>query len=214
MTLSARDLRKTTIVSDEGSIGHVEDIYFDDQTWQVRYLVIDTRNWLPGRKVLISPESVVPHATDDGVRVRLTRDQIRNSPTVATDRPVSKRMQAKLSSYYAWSATPMGWMPAAGVPSVAPTPIATAPPDPTEDDGDPNLRSANEVIGYSLEAAGEIIGEVHDLAISTEQPVIDHIVVKLNDAVGDKRLQTDDVTGIDFDRRTLRVKTPLHHPTR
>lgn len=213
MTISARDLRNTPILAEDGSIGHVEDIYFDDQTWRVRYLVVDTRNWLPGRKVLISPESVVPHVSEDGVRVRLTREQIKKSPDMSTDRPVSNRMQANLASYYAWSATPMGWMPAAGVPSVGPAPIVTAPPEPLGDDGDPHLRSVNEVIGYSLETSGEAVGHIYDLAISTERPEIESIVVEPDETTGRRILvHPRDVTEVDFDFRRVRANTVVHQP--
>ena len=48
-----------TIDALDGEIGSVHDLYFDDQTWSVRYLVVDTGKWLSGRKVLVSPEAIV-----------------------------------------------------------------------------------------------------------------------------------------------------------
>ena len=52
-----QSLKGTTIAAKDGEIGSVQDLYFDDLTWTVRYLVVDTGTWLPGRQVLISPRS-------------------------------------------------------------------------------------------------------------------------------------------------------------
>ena len=44
------------IHAEDGEIGHVEDFMIDDETWAIRYLIVDTRNWWPGKKVLVSPQ--------------------------------------------------------------------------------------------------------------------------------------------------------------
>jgi hypothetical protein len=53
MLLSIKQLQKYSILAADGAIGDSKDFYFDDQAWAVRYLVVDTSVWLPGRKVLI-----------------------------------------------------------------------------------------------------------------------------------------------------------------
>jgi uncharacterized protein YrrD len=40
MLLSARELQKFTIGATDGDIGSVDDLYFDDESWTVRYLVV------------------------------------------------------------------------------------------------------------------------------------------------------------------------------
>ncbi|MGH7317879.1 MAG: PRC-barrel domain-containing protein, partial [Candidatus Rokuibacteriota bacterium] len=62
-----------SIEASDGDIGSVKDLYFDDLMWTVRYLVVDTGAWLPGRQVLISPMSVAATVTDK-VIVDLTRE--------------------------------------------------------------------------------------------------------------------------------------------
>lgn len=54
MLRTAGHLKGVTIEAMDGDIGSVQDLYYDDQTWTVRYLVVDTGTWLPGRQVLIS----------------------------------------------------------------------------------------------------------------------------------------------------------------
>ncbi len=85
----------------DGDIGHVKDFYFDDRSWALRYLVADTGSWLTGRQVLIAPHAFV--RTDPSQRVltvSLTRDQIENSPSIDTHKPVSRQYEEE---YYNWS---------------------------------------------------------------------------------------------------------------
>jgi uncharacterized protein YrrD len=80
----------------DGGIGTVEDFYFDDQTWAVKYLVVKTGGWLSGRKVLISPTVVIGKSWDLGLfPVSITKEQVRNSPDINTDKPVSRQHEAE-----------------------------------------------------------------------------------------------------------------------
>jgi len=58
MLRSTKELEHYAIGATDGDIGHVNDFYFDDDAWVVRYLVVDTGTWLAGRTVLISPISI------------------------------------------------------------------------------------------------------------------------------------------------------------
>jgi uncharacterized protein YrrD len=79
----------------DGEIGKVEDFYFDDQTWAVKYLVVRTGGWLSGRKVLISPTVVIGNTWELGLfPVSITKDQVRDSPDINTDKPVSRQHEA------------------------------------------------------------------------------------------------------------------------
>jgi sporulation protein YlmC with PRC-barrel domain len=68
-------VEKHVITATDGNIGHVKDVYFDDETWCVRYLVVDTGAWLPSRKVLISPISIAQaNWADKLLPVSITKD--------------------------------------------------------------------------------------------------------------------------------------------
>jgi uncharacterized protein YrrD len=87
----------------DGEIGKVEDFYFDDETWTIRYLVVKTGNWLSGRKVLISPDSLLQFSWESGIfPVRLTMEQVRNSPDIDTEKPIFRQQEEKLTNYYPW----------------------------------------------------------------------------------------------------------------
>src|SRR5690606_36496839 len=96
-----KDLRGDDIVAHDGEIGSVRDAYFDDEHWTVRYLVVDTGNWLPGRQVLISPASIAGVA-DGHVRVDLSRDQVEQAPGAEEQQPVSRLYEQSHALYYGY----------------------------------------------------------------------------------------------------------------
>ena len=85
----------------DGEIGEVTDVYFDDQRWTIRYMVVATPRWLHGRKVLISPMSVRGISWDDAVIERpLSQQQGRDSPDIETDKPVARQHESAVSNPY------------------------------------------------------------------------------------------------------------------
>jgi sporulation protein YlmC with PRC-barrel domain len=86
-----------------GKIGEVEDFYFDDETWTIRYLIVKTGGWLSGRKVLISTDALTKTGElTDSIPVNLTIEQIQNSPDIDTDKPVSRQKEAMLNQHHFW----------------------------------------------------------------------------------------------------------------
>lgn len=98
---SAQEVTGYRIEANDGEIGHVEDLVIDPESWAVRYLVIDTRNWLPGRKVIIAPEWA--HSIDWSetiVRVDRTKDFIQNSPEFDLNKDIARDYEEKIYKYY------------------------------------------------------------------------------------------------------------------
>jgi hypothetical protein len=103
MLLSLRQLYRKKLRASDGDIGHVEDFYFNDQQWAIRYVVADTGSWLSGRLVLISPHAFGNlHQNGDCLLVNLTRQQIENSPAIESHKPVSLQYQAYWDGVEAW----------------------------------------------------------------------------------------------------------------
>ena len=103
MLQSIKQLYGVKLSASDGEIGHVKDFYFDDQNWAIRYLVVDTGSWLPGRQVLLSPHSL--GRLDQGekvLRVNLTRKQIENCPSIESHKPVSRQYEEEYYRYYGW----------------------------------------------------------------------------------------------------------------
>lgn len=184
MERRARRLKGFTLAATDGDIGHVEDLYFDDQDWAIRYAVVNTGHWLPGRKVLISP---IAFAGLDWERsrlaVRLTRDQVRASPDIDTHQPVSRRQEIEFARHYGY---PLYW-DGAGLWGLGAYPgmLAELPPAPERrqaaeagvSEEDSHLRSMREVMGYHIRARDGEIGHVEDFVVDDQSWAITGLVV-------------------------------------
>lgn len=103
MLRSIDSLHGCAVAALDGDIGTVEQAYFDDEVWGIRYLVVDVGNWIGERKVLISPYSIKKSDLDSGaVNVDLTRQQVRDSPDIDTDKPVSRQYETSHLLYYGY----------------------------------------------------------------------------------------------------------------
>ena len=179
---NASQLIGKTIDALDAEIGSVHDLYFDDQTWSVRYLVVDTGKWLPGRKVLVVSEAIVkPWHHQPAIAVKLTREQIRSSPDIDTAIPISRVTEELLHRHYQW--TPY-WDS-----TIAPIPQQTSALTVKEDRQeagetakslvDVRLRSANELGGYHVKAGDGGVGQVEDLLLDDDLSRILFLVVEV-----------------------------------
>jgi sporulation protein YlmC with PRC-barrel domain len=180
------------IHASDGLIGTVSDFLFDDATWLVRWLVVDTGNWLAGRKVLLPPSALggVNHMGHQ-FSVRLTKQQVKDCPDVESDRPVSRQSEASIYNYYGWSpywgaGSYLGMVgygggmlgtSSAARPSLELMQRERAIDDTQRRKNDPALRSAREVTGYHIHASDGEIGHVEDLLVEDDDWSIHYLVV-------------------------------------
>ncbi len=181
MLRSIKELHGYTIHAADGPIGKAHDFYFHDDTWKVRYLVVDIGHWLPGRKVLLAPPAFgKPNWEHSTFPVALTREQVEKSPDIDTDKPVSRQQEIELHNHYGW---PAYWIdPGTGTwPAVTPMiPIPPAVPSETattEEGGDSHLRSTREIAGYHIHARNGDLGHVGDFIVDDEPWAIRYVVV-------------------------------------
>lgn len=172
----------------DGSDGHsgtVKTFLFDDRSWKLRWLVVDTGNWLPGRQVLIHPSMIgVPDHAAQRLPVDLTKAKIEASPDIAQDQPVTMQLQNQLYSYY--GSDPY-WGPdlyqaglTAGIDGVAGPVAQGAGSDTRERDresGDPHLGSVSSVRGYHVHATDGSIGHVEDFLLDDESWTIRYLIL-------------------------------------
>lgn len=196
MTQTIRNMKGDDVLARDGRIGSVEDVYFDDEKWAVRYVVVDTGGWLPGRRVLISPTSVEPEISSGGhLRLGLLREQVEKAPGPESNRPVSRQFQLEHARHfgtpYYWSG-PGEWD--AGSQAV--------------EEGDPHLRSGAEVIGYDIAARDGAIGTLKDLVLDDRSWAIREVVVDTTKwwPGGRVALHPGDVERIDHAARKVHVR--------
>jgi hypothetical protein len=179
MLRQIKDLESFKLRARDGDIGSIREFYFDDKYWTVRYLVADTGGWLSGRRVLLSPYAL--HSANEAehvIPVDLTKKQIEESPSLASDQPVSRQYEMQYYQYYDW---PMYWS-GANMWGVSPLMVRAQDAAWKEtvrhaDAWDPNLRSTGDVIRHHIQAQDGEIGHVEDFIIDDETWAIRYLVV-------------------------------------
>jgi len=183
MTLkNAKDLHGLKVQATDGEIGTVDEFYFDDESWAIRYFLVDTGS----RRVLISPIAVVQRDWEaKRLDLALTKAQVENSPDIDTHQPVSRQHEAAYLGYYGYPyywGGPYMWgsefYPAA-LGSVIP--VSVPPEEIAEkaqkESADSHLRSNQAVTGYAIEAVDGEIGHVEGFVVDDRAWAIRYIEV-------------------------------------
>jgi hypothetical protein len=176
-----KELRGYVIRARDGEIGKAHAFLFDDESWMIRYLVVNTGNWLNERLVLISPSALQPPDWTDRIfPVSLSMAQVERSPDIDLAKPVSRQKEIELHKHYNW---PIYWPLDTGVGFVgAPTAASLEPRkkedgDEDEQTGNPHLRSTREVTGYHIHARDGEIGHVEDFILEDGNWAVRYVVV-------------------------------------
>jgi sporulation protein YlmC with PRC-barrel domain len=214
---SIKQLYGKKLGASDADLGHVKDFYFDDQSWAVRYVIVDTGNWLPGQQVLISPHAF-PGIFVEGkvIQVNLTRKQIEGSPVIETHKPVSRQFEEEYHHYYGWPYYWEGdglWGGMRGFP-VMETPPNFSPGDRVApavakvENADSHLRSAQAVTGYHIMANDGVTGFICDFLMDPKSWAIHEIVVKTGHRFTGKevRIPVSQVDRISYKESTVFVK--------
>jgi hypothetical protein len=181
---NSTQLKGLVIRATDGELGTVDQLYFDDETWAIRYLTVETGGWIGGRQVLISPFSVVN--TDWEARrldVALTKKQVENCPNIDTHEPVSRQHEAAYLGYYGYPhywGGPYLWGPSyfpAGLDISRTVASELLAVEIQRESADSHLRSTEAVTGYSIEAADGEIGHVDGFVVDYDAWAIRYIEV-------------------------------------
>jgi hypothetical protein len=165
MLRSLDELHGYSVHAVDGNIGKVDDFFFEDALWTVRYLVVDIGGWLSDRKVLISPTAL--RQPDWGKKVlclSLNKDQVESSPEIDIDKPISRKHEEELNAHYEW---PVYWEYGA----------LNEEAKAIEKTRKSHLRSMKEVVGYRVKAIEGELGPVLDFIMDYETWIIRYMVI-------------------------------------
>jgi uncharacterized protein YrrD len=200
-----KDLRYVAVDAVDGRIGFVEQVFFDDERWTIRYLVVDTGPEFDDRRVLLSPMVVTGYEESPGVvKVKLSCRQVASSPPIDTEKPVSRQNELELNRYFA---LPSYW---GGIglwgPRMLPAELVAMPPEQQQDASpDVHLRSSREVIGYRVKAADGRIGHVEDFLYIEGSWHVRYLEVDTRNWIGGRHVLVSPrwVQSISWDDRSL-----------
>lgn len=209
----ASKIRGASVRATDGDIGTVEDFYFEQSRWTVRYIVVNTGAWLSDRRVLLSPMSVRGAWGMNGISVDLTKAQVRSSPELDLSEPLSRHGETQVLGYYGY---PAYWGGAElwgtfGDPGA----LVLAPPEPAAAPGarssvdpeDRDLESTKAITGYHIQAADGEVGHVDDFLIGEESWRIRYLRVDTSNWIGGKSVivAADRLERIDRTAGTLHI---------
>jgi hypothetical protein len=184
MLLQAGTLNGFALDSLNGSLGKVTDFYFDDSTWQIRYLLADVGRCLRHRSVLICPNSLgifVPEAGN--ITVNLSRKEVRNSPSWNSDFPVSRQLE-KSGVFLKSDEAHHSW--------------------------DSHLRSVRQVTGYQIHSIDGSVGHAADMFIDDDSWVIRYLVVNTGDNGESRQVLVSPgwIDSVSWTRSTVQLNLP------
>lgn len=198
-----------TVQATDGDVGKVDTVYFDDRTWAVRYLVVNVGNWLLTDQILLSPLAVTGvNPDDETISVSLTKEQVKNSPDVATEKPVSRQQEIALHNYYGWdpywltAPAYSDGLTAVDTPHTLRRHQTQAEPDVATQVEEPetSLRSTDEVEDYYIQATDGEIGHVEKFLVDTSRWQIRYLVIDTRNWLPGKKVivSPDWIENIDW----------------
>ncbi len=178
MLESARELIRYRVMAVDGKIGKAHDLYFEDGSWEIRYLLLNVGRWLLGERVLVPPERLgQPDTKNHSLPLLMTRKEIEQCASPETAQTVSDRMQHKFKARYGGTYV-QGGGPLASLHGVMSSEaVALADDDEPAPPQGSALRSVQEVLGYQIEALDGPLGVVDDFLIDDDEWVIRYILV-------------------------------------
>ncbi len=211
MLIKAKTLKGYKLDANDGEIGKVKEFYFDDKYWAIRYLVADTGNWFTGRQVLISPYALVSvNKEAENIGINLIKKQIEDSPSLDSDKPVSKQFEMDYYAFYGWPNYTSGSDMWGGdsFPYIYRDSKEWKEIKQQEESWDPHLRSTNAVSGLYIQASDGEIGHVEDFIIDDETWAIRYLIIDTKNWWGGKEILVSPkwIDHISWDERKVFVK--------
>ncbi|HPF35631.1 MAG TPA: PRC-barrel domain-containing protein [Candidatus Krumholzibacteria bacterium] len=210
MLRSLKEIKGYELEAVDGGIGRCADFLIDEQTWTVRWMVADTRRWLPGRRVVVSPIALgEPAWADSKLPVRLSREQVEAAPDLDEHAPVTREYEIWYHRHYGW---PYYWG-GGGLWASSLNPRALfLEAKPGDEDGPeldrPHLHSADEILGYDIAATDGAIGHVDDIILDDETWSVAYVVAATRNWLPGKRvlLSLADLEDVHWAEGSLAVR--------
>lgn len=209
-----RDITALTLHAIDGRMGSVQELYFDDQNWAVRYLIVNTGGWLLGRNVLIAPIAVAGiDDADASMRINLRKEQIEQAPPIEKAKPISRRYEESYYEHFRWAPYWQSGTTVLGNPIPYPEPPpGLDEPVFSESPEKSHLRSSAEVTGYGIHAQDGEIGHIEDLVVDDENWIVGYVEVDTRNWLPGKKVlvQTGRIKQIDWHSRSVSMSLTRH----
>ncbi|MDU0353965.1 PRC-barrel domain containing protein [Paraglaciecola aquimarina] len=218
MLVSLQELNGSSLSAVDGKMGEVEDIYFDDRNWIIRFLVVDTSPWIPlSQRTLISPIALQEYNPEEhSLEVSISKQKVKDSPKLEERQTVSRQFEISYFDYFGYG---YYWMGTKSWGDYAyPTALATSEGQAVDIAVDDNieqtnhLRSSNEIISYGIDARDGKKGHIKDIIWDTFTWSLRYLVIDTRDWLpGGKKVlvSPDQLTGLSWQDQTVSCNIDL-----
>jgi sporulation protein YlmC with PRC-barrel domain len=172
-------------------VGKVKDLLYDDLSWIIRYLVVDTSERIPKDQVLLLMLSIAQiDWENERIPVNLTIEDVKKSPAIDAHLPVSRKKELEIYNYYGRSPY---WGAGFSLGTQAIADIISAQDETLlekmkEEQQDSHLRSIQEVTGYHLVSNGKRVGTVMDFFVESSNWIIRYLIIDMIDGGSNKQV--------------------------
>jgi hypothetical protein len=219
MERNINSLNGYSMVATDGEIGKVIEFYFDDETWFIRYMILETGAWLPGRKMLISPDALKKTSWRTGLfSVNITKEQLRNSPAIDTDKPVYRSQEIELYAHYDWESDWGSQFYEGGtMGNRNPDPVldrkilSTADKADIRSNDELHLQNTAKILGFQIHGTDGELGSLVDLVMDDQTWQILYIVAETGISSDEKKVLIDikNIQKVQWDQANILVDVTL-----
>lgn len=207
-----------SIHATDGDLGHCSDFLVDDEAWTIRYLVVKTTRWLPGRKIVLPPVFLdEPDWDAQRFPARLTKQQIEDGPPLDEHAPLSRQYEVTYHEHYA---LPFYWLGESRLETYpdAHGVLHPVPDEPVTElaalasDEKGHLRSTREMTGYRVFAARGEVGHVADFVLDDQASwVLRYLVVDTGAWLPGRKvlLSTQWITSVRWTDRVIHIDAEI-----
>ncbi|HEX8949328.1 MAG TPA: PRC-barrel domain-containing protein [Dissulfurispiraceae bacterium] len=167
------------VIAKDGEVGAVEEFLFDDREWAIRFIVVRTGDWLPGKKVLLPPSVLEePDWELPKLHITIERAQLARGPILGAHEPASRMFQIDLYKHFGWAPF---WLEEEyfNVP-LHPSEVSSGLSRDQEKADDPHLLSTADTIEYRVEALNGDVGHPEDFVMDEDDWIIYYFAVALD----------------------------------
>jgi uncharacterized protein YrrD len=194
---------------DQDIVGHIKSLYFDELTWTVRYILIETILFVDKKTAIIAPVAIDKIKPDERMVVlSLKKEHIEKSPDVDGVMPLSREKELELAERYEW---PAYWEDlSASMPEVVEE-LAISKESPTADrtemENNP-IRDMAAILSYQVVAQDDSAGSAKDFIFDTDTWHVAFLIVNVSGLHGhDVMLPPTAIAKVDWQEKTVYTGT-------
>lgn len=213
MLRSVKELLGYKVIAEDGDVGVCKDFLFEDNHWSVRHAVVETGHWFASERILISPDMFGhPDWSSRTIPLEMTLHELGETPQPGDDKSISWRYEktwlSHFSQDYYWLA---GDRLFGFTAPVSPFPsqivLRNRATEHEKGDGDVKLKSANELLGYTIFAQNERAGKLDDIIVDDVSWVVKHLSLSTGHGFSGKKvlLEPQQITEISWQRQAVTV---------